>query len=75
MLFKKPRCVCKLCTLHSDGEVAGAAVSSCISSCVLDQSLSYWELRPWRVAAGHCEATTWEKHSITKELVIDIQHI
>lgn len=50
--------VCELFTLHSDGEVAGAAVSCCISRCVLDQSLSYWELRSWTVATGHCEATT-----------------
>lgn len=50
--------VCQFCTLHSDGEVAGAAVSCRIRSCVLDQSLSYWEHRAWSMATGHCEATT-----------------
>lgn len=48
--------------MNRDGEVASAAVSCCISRCVLDQSLSDWEQRAGRVAAGHCEATAYERH-------------
>lgn len=45
-------------TLHSDGEVAGSTVPCCISRCVLDQRLTYWEPRAQTVAAGECEATS-----------------
>lgn len=56
MWFKKQD-MCS--TLYSDGEVAGAAVSSSISSRVLDESVSYLEQRAWSVTTCYCEATTW----------------
>lgn len=55
-------CVCLLCTLHSDGKVAGPDVSCRVSGCVLNQSLSHWEPSAWFMVTGHCEATTWETH-------------
>lgn len=59
--FKKPRR--EFCTLHSDGEVADAAVSCSIGRCVLDQRLSYWEHRARSMATGHSEASTWPRHT------------